>query len=104
MFFLFVFVFYFIILLVVFFWGVFSLFLKVLGIMQGTSGLNDSELAGRLGFSKQRYYILKSCKDIKLGVLLNCCRACGFTIVLTNGHGVNVDLVQLDDSLKEEHS
>ena len=83
--------------------GVFSLFLKVLGIMQGTSGLNDSELARRLGFSKQRYYILKSCKDIKLGVLLSC-RACGFTIVLTNGHGVNVDLVQLDDSLKEEHS
>lgn len=71
---------------------------KVLGIMQGVSGLNDSMVAERLGVPRQRYYVLKCCKDIKLQVLISCCKACGFTLILTNRQGVSVDLLEMEES------
>lgn len=75
------------------------MFHKVLGIMQGVAGMNDSAVAHELGMTRQRFYVLKCCKDIKLHQLISCCRVCGFTLVLTDHKGVTVDLVELDDSM-----
>lgn len=71
------------------------MFANLIKLLCGFKSVSLSQMGSALGYkTASAFQTVTTGKDLRLSVLLNICNELGYTVTISNGQGVNVNLTE----------